>query len=474
MRLDKFLCQLNMGSRSEVKTLIRKGQVTVNGIPATASEQKIDENSDNIVCKGISLTYKAHAYYMMNKPRGVVSATKDSVDKTVLDLLLPAVSECDRKRELVPCGRLDKDTEGLLLLTDDGGLVHELLSPKKHVDKTYLVTMAKELSSEEITLLEQGVDIGEKTLTRPAKVETISDKQILLTIHEGKFHQVKRMLQAVGNEVTALKRISFGPLLLDDKLSPGECRALTEEEIHALAQCTQGLTKDLADNEAIPSNPPSLDGVNAAIFDLDGTLVDSMWIWRQIDIEYLARFGMKLPETLQSEIEGMSFKETAVYFKNRFQISDSIEQIMKNWNEMAWEKYANEVQLKPGVKEFLKLCKSRGIKLGIATSNSRELAENVLKVQGVYPLFDCIMTGSDVQKGKPAPDIYLAAAEKLAVNPAACLVFEDIKFGIMAGQNAGMRVCAVEDAYSVKQRVEKRALAEFYINDYMEIVEGAQ
>ncbi len=467
MRLDKFLCQLNMGSRSEVKTLIRKGQVTVNGRPATSAEQKIDENSDNIVCKGISLAYKAHAYYMMNKPCGVVSATQDNVDKTVLDLLLPTIPECDRKRELVPCGRLDKDTEGLLLLTDDGGMVHELLSPKKHVDKTYLVTMKKALSSEEITQLENGVDIGEKNLTRPAKVETVSDKQILLTIHEGKFHQVKRMLQAVGNEVTSLKRISFGPLCLDDKLSPGACRELTQAEIAALASCRQTIS-------AVPSNPPTLDGINAVIFDLDGTLVDSMWIWRQIDIEYLARFGMELPETLQSEIEGMSFKETAVYFKNRFQISDSIEQIMDNWNEMAWEKYANEVTLKPGAKEFLKLCKSRGIMLGIATSNSRELAENVLKVQGVHSLFDCIMTGSDVQKGKPAPDIYLAAAEKLAVNPASCLVFEDIKFGIMAGQNAGMRVCAVEDAYSVKQRTEKQALAEFYINDYMEIVEGAQ
>jgi len=473
MRLDKYLCQLNIGSRSEVKILIKKGQVTVNGTVATSPEQKIDETNDAVICKGISLSYKAHAYYMLNKPQGVVSATKDHFDKTVLDLILPAIPECDRKRELVPCGRLDKDTEGLLLLTDDGAMIHELLSPQKHVDKTYLVTAEKELSSEDISQLEQGVDIGEKRMTRPAKVKTITDNQILLTIHEGKFHQVKRMLQAVNNEVTALKRVSFGPLCLDEKLAPGECRALTADEINALTQCTKNPVGSLSDSKLNISNPPVLNDVSAVIFDLDGTLVDSMWIWRQIDIEYLARFDMKLPETLQSEIEGMSFKETAIYFKNRFQITDSIEEIMDNWNEMAWEKYANEVKLKPGARQFLELCKSKGIKLGIATSNSRELAENVLKVQEVYPLFDCIMTGSDVQKGKPAPDIYLAAAQNLATDPAACLVFEDIKFGIMAGQSAGMRVCAVEDAYSAGQREEKRALAEFYINDYTEIAEGA-
>lgn len=464
MRLDKFLCQLNMGTRSEVKTLIRKGQVTVNGVPAKSAEQKIDETNDKVVCKGQPLRYRTHVYYMMSKPQGVVSATRDNVDKTVLDLLLPGIPECDRKREIVPCGRLDKDTEGLLLLTDDGNLVHELLSPKKHVNKTYLVSMANYLTPEQITRLEQGVDIGEKHLTRPAQVEILPDKQIFLTIHEGKFHQVKRMLQAVDNEVTALKRVSFGPLKLDDTLAPGESRELTEEEIQILHNCT---------TENNTTNAPSLDNVEAVIFDLDGTLVDSMWIWRQIDIEYLGRFGLELPETLQSEIEGMSFNETAVYFKKRFGIIDSVEQIMKNWNEMAWEKYANEVPLKPGAREFLDLCKKRGIKLGIATSNSRELAQNVADVHGLHDYFDCIMTGSDVQKGKPAPDIYLAAAEKLAVKPDKCLVFEDICPGIQAGQSAGMRVCAVEDAYSAKQRAAKQALADYYIEDYTEVVKGA-
>lgn len=464
MRLDKFLCQLNMGTRSEVKTLIRKGQVSVNGVPAVSPEQKIDETADKVVCKGQALQYRQYVYYMMNKPGNVVSATKDHVDKTVLDLLLPCIPECDRKREIVPCGRLDKDTEGLLLLTDDGNLVHELLSPKKHVDKTYLVDTAQELTLEQTTQLEQGVDIGEKSPTRPAKTEILSAKQLLLTIHEGKFHQVKRMLVAVGNEVIALKRVSFGPLKLDESLAPGESRELTDEEICMLQ------------NNNFPnpiSNPPTLDNVKAVIFDLDGTLVDSMWIWRAIDIEYLGRFGLELPEKLQSEIEGMSFHETAVYFKERFAIPDSLEQIKQNWNDMAWEKYAREVPLKPGAKDFLDLCKNRGIKLGIATSNSRELAQNVADVHGLHDYFDCIMTGSDVTKGKPAPDIYLEAAKRLGVEPMNCLVFEDICHGIRAGLNAGMRVCAVEDAYSAKQRAAKQELADYYIQDYTEVVKGA-
>lgn len=465
MRLDKFLCQMNMGTRSEVKTLIKKGLVTVNGHQATSAEQKVNELQDDIVCKEQSLIYRQYVYYMMNKPQGVVSATIDKNDPTVLDLLLPGIPEWERKREIVPCGRLDKDTEGLLLLTDDGALIHELLSPKKHVDKTYQVAIAKPLTTEQIQALEQGVDIGEKNLTRPANVKVLEDYTILLTIHEGKFHQVKRMLQAVDNEVTALKRISFGPLNLDTGLAPGESRALTKEEICLLRSGTaQNYTK---------SNSPSLNNIEAVIFDLDGTLVDSMWIWREIDIEYLGRYGLELPETLQSEIEGMSFSETAVYFKNRFELPDSLEEIMRNWNEMAWEKYAKEVPLKPGAKEFLDLCKSRGIKLGIATSNSRELAQNVADVHGLHDYFDCIMTGSDVEKGKPAPDIYLAVASQMNVEPSKCLVFEDICHGITAGLAAGMSVCAVEDEYSAPQRNAKQKLAHYYINDYTEIVKGA-
>ena len=204
----------------------------------------------------------------------------------------------------------------------------------------------------------------------------------------------------------------------------------------------------------------------AVIFDLDGSLVDSMWMWREIDIEYLGRFGISMPENLQASIEGMSFHETAMYFKENFPIPDSIEKMKSDWNQMAWDKYMNEVPLKPGIPEFLKGCKERGIQLGIATSNSRELVENIASVHNLHDYFSCIMTGCDVEHGKPAPDIYLAVAKQLGVAPNKCLVFEDIIAGIMAGQNAGMEVCAVEDAYSVLDKERKMALAEYYISDY--------
>lgn len=212
-----------------------------------------------------------------------------------------------------------------------------------------------------------------------------------------------------------------------------------------------------------------LNGVKAVIFDLDGSLMDSMWIWKDIDIEYLGRFGISLPHNLQSEIEGKSFSETAVFFKERFQIPDSIEKMKQDWNEMAWKKYIYDVPLKPGADVFLQYCIFHGIKLGIATSNSRELVEAVADARGFGKNFDCIMTGCDVRKGKPAPDIYLAVADKLGVLPQECLVFEDITAGIMAGKNAGMRVCAVEDAYSMHQTEEKKRLADYYIKDYYDI-----
>lgn len=208
----------------------------------------------------------------------------------------------------------------------------------------------------------------------------------------------------------------------------------------------------------------------AVIFDLDGSLVDSMWIWRDIDIAYLGRFGIALPDNLQSEIEGMSFSETAAYFKERFQIPDSVEQMKSDWNRMAWDKYMREVPLKPGVPQFLETCRQRDIRLGIATSNSRELVENIAEVHQLRDYFSCIMTGCDVAHGKPSPDIYLAVAGQLGVEPENCLVFEDIIPGIMAGKNAGMEVCAVEDAYSVSDRRAKQELADYYITDYFELV----
>ena len=211
--------------------------------------------------------------------------------------------------------------------------------------------------------------------------------------------------------------------------------------------------------------------IEAVIFDLDGSMVDSMWMWRAIDIEYLGRFGITLPENLQACIEGMSFSETAVYFKERFDLPDDLDTIKADWNRMAWDKYTYEVSVKDGVTELLEYCMNHGIKVGIATSNSRELVENVVKARHLDQYFDCIMTGCDVAKGKPAPDIYLAVARELGVSPENCLVFEDIIPGIQAGKAAGMRVCAVYDKYSEHQDAEKRTLADYYTYHFKELME---
>lgn len=213
-----------------------------------------------------------------------------------------------------------------------------------------------------------------------------------------------------------------------------------------------------------------LENIDAVLFDLDGTLVDSMWMWREIDIEYLGRFGISLPEGLQTEIEGMSFSETAKYFKERFAIPDSIEKMKADWNQMAWDKYAHQVPFKEGAREFLEYCHENGIRLGIATSNSRELVENVMRVHGVFEYFDGIVTGCDVNRGKPAPDVYLEAARVCRTAPERCLVFEDIVPGIQAGKAAGMKVCAVQDPYSLYQEEEKHRLSDYYIKDYFDIM----
>lgn len=225
MRLDRYLCELNIGSRSQVREFVRKGLVSVNGQVVWSADQKIAEQKDQVAFQGKTLTYQRYVYYMLNKPRGVVSATQDNTAGTVVELLAP-----EGRKDLFPMGRLDKDTEGLLILTNDGELTHRLLSPKRHVDKTYEVTVAHVLSAEDIQRLEQGVDIGEDRLTLPAKVEAVSENILHLTIQEGKYHQVKRMLQAVGNQVTALKRIRFGGVDLDHRLEAGEYRSLTSQE----------------------------------------------------------------------------------------------------------------------------------------------------------------------------------------------------------------------------------------------------
>lgn len=265
VRLDKYLAEMSYGTRNEVKKIIRSGSVTVNGLAAVKPEMKINELSDIVCIGGEEVSYSQYVYYMLNKPDGCVSATNDNRHKTVIDLLKDNLGN-NIKKDLFPVGRLDIDTEGLLLITNDGGLAHILLSPKKHVEKAYYLIAEGTIPDNAIKQLEEGIDIGDGTITLPARVEnikqyrldgfgeyeqkiiadrhgneTLPDNSIYtsmeLVLHEGRYHQVKRMVEAAGSKVLYLKRVRMGTLKLDRDLKPGECRELTYKEIEGIKNC---------------------------------------------------------------------------------------------------------------------------------------------------------------------------------------------------------------------------------------------
>ncbi len=232
-RLDKLLSGTGRWSRREVKELLRQGRVTVDGCPARAAEQKLEPGAVCLAVDGEPLQLERFTYIMLHKPAGLLSATEDSRQPTVLDLLPPEL----RRRGLAPVGRLDKDTEGLLLLTNDGGLTHRLLSPKYHVDKVYLARVDGTLTQEAVEAFAAGLTLEDGLRCLPARLELLDAGQVRVTLREGKFHQVKRMLAACGAPVIYLKRLSMGPLQLDESLAPGAWRPLTREEQMALSGC---------------------------------------------------------------------------------------------------------------------------------------------------------------------------------------------------------------------------------------------
>ncbi len=238
MRLDKYLADMDFGSRKEVKQFIKKGLVSVNGTVVKSDKFQVNENEDNVVFDGEPVVYQKYFYYLLNKPAGVISATIDDYDETVMDLF----DDEDYRDDLFPVGRLDKDTEGLLVITNDGALAHRLLSPKRHVEKEYYAQVAGMMTPADVVAFETGltIDGGEECLPAKLMIDTVNEveetSEIRLILHEGKFHQVKRMVQAVGKEVTYLKRIRMGGLSLGETLDYGEHRGLTEAELVLLEQ----------------------------------------------------------------------------------------------------------------------------------------------------------------------------------------------------------------------------------------------
>jgi len=229
MRLDKYLSEMGAGTRSELKKAVRAGRVTVNGVKARDASMHVEEG-DEIFMDGERVAYEQFVYYLMNKPAGVISATEDTRDRTVLDVL-----EGQQRKGLFPVGRLDRDTEGLLLITNNGELAHRLLSPKNHVDKVYFARLDSPVGETERRLFAEGLRVDETFTAMPAGLEILDPgNEVKVTIREGKFHQIKRMFEAVGREVLYLKRLSMGPLALDGSLPPGAYRRLTEEEESAI------------------------------------------------------------------------------------------------------------------------------------------------------------------------------------------------------------------------------------------------
>lgn len=241
MRLDKFLCQMNLGTRSEIKQKIKKGVVQVNGEVVRKSEMPIAEGKDEVFYEGKRCVYRPYVYFLMNKPAGVVSATKDNVDKTVMDLFCQEYAKQQDGqlagipvKDMFPVGRLDKDTVGLLVLTNDGELAHRILSPRKHIPKTYFVRTDENILQEAVMEFQKGICISQEEQCMPAELSITGEREACLTIQEGKFHQVKRMFQKIGLQVIYLKRISMGKLTLPEDLPEGCIREMTSEEVAKL------------------------------------------------------------------------------------------------------------------------------------------------------------------------------------------------------------------------------------------------
>ncbi|MBO4390012.1 MAG: pseudouridine synthase, partial [Lachnospiraceae bacterium] len=326
MRADRLLSDMGCGTRSELRKTIRNGNLSVNGQVVTDPGFNV-KASDVLLWRGEPMVYEMYQYFILNKPEGVITTTEQTSAATVMDFCKGEGIRDD----LFPVGRLDKDTTGLLLLTNEGALDHMLMSPKTHVQKEYEVTLAKPFDPETVAVFLNGFDVPASEKGNDAfhalpssLIQGPDPCKVSLVLTEGKYHQVKRMFQVFGNEVTALKRTRIGRVTLPEDLQSGEIRRVDPDLLRPEDSLEDLLKKD------------------ALLFDMDGTLIDSMGMWYDIDVEFCKRHKIDMPETLQTEIEGMSFYATAVYVLNRFPeelAGLKPEDLMDEWNEMAYEQY---------------------------------------------------------------------------------------------------------------------------------------
>lgn len=447
MRLDRYLVHVGIGTRSQVQKLVKQKRVCVDGRIINKPEFSLVAEEAEVKVDGSLIVYKEFYYFILNKPAGVITATEDARQETVIDLL----DEVDRNKQVAPVGRLDKDTEGLLILTNNGKMAHSLLSPKKHVDKKYFARIEGCVTEDDCTAFAKGIILGDGLECMPAHLEILKsaeESEIYVTIKEGKFHQVKRMFQAIGKRVVYLQRVQMGGFKLPADLPLGTYRELTPLELTSLQTQPEHITPE------------------AVIFDMDGTLIDSMWVWQHIDEAFLTPLGHEVPTDMDQALEGMSFTETAQYFKERFQLSHTLDEIKSEWNRLARKMYEEDVLLKEHLLPFLEYLKSHQIKLGIASSNSTELIQSILGRFELLPYFDVIRTSCEVAKGKPHPDVYLSVAEEMKVAPSKCLVIEDIPNGVLAGKNAGMTVWAIQDRQDSATQQRLKSLSDLYITSY--------
>ncbi len=427
MRLDKYLADCNVASRREAKKIIRTGVVTVNGEIVENTGENVDEKTAVVCVNGEKLFYKRFVYIMLNKPAGCVSAREDKRYPTVLDY----IDDYYKPFDIFPVGRLDVDTEGLLLITNDGKFAHSMLSPHKNVYKRYFAVTDRPMEEADIEKFAAGMEFKEFT-AKSARLElTENPREVYIEIAEGKYHQVKRMVDRVGKAVNYLKRVAIGPLKLDETLAPGESRELTDEELALL----KAIKEKKMDKE-----------IKACVFDLDGTLTNTINAIAHFGNEALVKNGFNaLPVNDYKKYVGDGRKVLIerILRANNADIETNYDAVCADYDAGYEADPLYDTDAYEGIRTLLTKLKKRKIKLAVCTNKPDNVAHDVIRQIFGEGVFDFISGVIDGQPTKPAPDSALRAAAALEVTPEECVFIGDTNVDIKTGKNAGMTTVGV-------------------------------